>query len=207
MPNWCNNFITISGDKEKMKPIYDFFNDNKDTTDTELLVMNTLIPHDEEYRKIEESGDFLLNPQTSFYGTKWDFSLVEANVNQLDEDCITFAPLTAWAPPSEFCRRLTAKYGVDVTISFDEPGIGFIGEEEFADGEMTGQIMYDDYLEGMYRLQPESFWENEVFNTMEYNKEEGKTFEEVLQESFTFITKESEIEQLKEVYDEIEVDE
>jgi hypothetical protein len=207
MPNWCNNFITISGDKEKMKPIYDFFNDNKDTTDTELLVMNTLIPHDEEYRKIEESGDFLLNPQTSFYGTKWDFSLVEANVNQLDEDCITFAPQTAWAPPSEFCRRLTAKYGVDVTISFDEPGIGFIGEEEFADGEMIGQIMYDDYLEGMYRLQPDAFWDNEVFNTMEYNKEEGKTFEEVLQENFSFITKESEIKQLKEAYDEIEVDE
>mgnify|MGYP001022500757 FL=1 len=25
MPNWCNNYITISGNKEKMKPIYDYF--------------------------------------------------------------------------------------------------------------------------------------------------------------------------------------
>jgi len=205
MPNWCNNYITISGDKEKMKPIYDFFKD-KETTDADCLVMSSLVPHDEEYEKIEASGEYLLNPQVNFYGTKWDFSIGEANVNDITEECITFGPQTAWSPPSEFCRRLTAKYDVRVEIKFDEPGIGFVGEEEFKGGEMIGQIFYEDYLEGMYHLEPDSFWENEVYNNMEYCKEEGKTFEETLQDMFSFITKESEIKQLKEVYDEVEVD-
>ena len=91
-------------------------------------------------------------------------------------------------------------------IKFDEPGIGFVGEEEFEGGEMTGQVIYEDYLEGMYNLEPDSFWENEVYNNMEDCKEEGKTFEETLEDMFSFITKESEIKQLKEVYDEVEVD-
>jgi hypothetical protein len=71
---------------------------------------------------------------------------------------------------------------------------------------MTGQIFYEDYLEGMYHLQPEDFWECEVENNMTYCKEEGKTFEETRQDMFSFITKESEIKQLKDVYDEIEVE-
>jgi hypothetical protein len=41
---------------------------------------------------------------------------------------------------------------------------------------------------------------------MTYSKEEGKTFEEILQDMFSFITDEKEIKQLKEVYDDIEVE-
>lgn len=206
MPNWCNNYITISGNKEKMKPIYDYFINSQDNPGEENLVMNTLVPHDEDYEKIEASGEFLLNPQVNFYGTKWDFDFSEANIHDITEECITFGPQTAWSPPSEFCRRLSGKYDVKVDIMFDEPGIGFVGTEEFIGGEMTGQAVYDDYLEGMYHLQPEDFWDCEVYNNMEYCKEEGKTFEETLQDMFSFITKESEIKQLKEVYDEIEVE-
>jgi hypothetical protein len=233
MPNWCNNYITISGNKEKMKPLYDYFKSSQDELDKfnkeravihkenpeawktideihpnlqENLVMSTLVPHDEDYERIKASGEYLLNPQVNFYGTKWDFDFSEANIHDITEECITFGPQTAWSPPSEFCRRLTAKYDVQVEIKFDEPGIGFVGEEEFEGGEMTGQVIYEDYLEGMYNLEPDSFWENEVYNNMEYCKEEGKTFEETLQDMFSFITKESEIKQLKEVYDEVEVD-
>jgi hypothetical protein len=94
---------------------------------------------------------------------------------------------------------------VKVRIEFDEPGIGFIGVEEYDNGEMIEQIMYDDYLEGMYYLQPDSFWENEVTNTIEYCKEEEKTFDEVLKENFGFITKESDVKALKEVWEETEI--
>lgn len=206
MPNWCNNYITISGDKEKMKPIYDYFINSQENPGEENLVMNTLVPHDEDYEKIEASGEFLLNPQVNFYGTKWDFDFSEANIHDITEECITFGPQTAWSPPSEFCRRLSGKYDVKVDIMFDEPGMGFAGTEEFVGGEMTGQAVYDDYLEGMYHLQNEDFWDCEVYNNMEYCKGEGKTFEETLQDTFSFITKEDEIKQLKEVYDEIEVE-
>ena len=233
MPNWCNNYITISGNKEKMKPIYDYFESSQSehekfvekravihkenpeawkTIDEicpppkENLVMNTLVPHDEEYEKIKASGEYLLNPQTEFYGTKWDFDFTEANVNEISKECITFGPQTAWSPPSQFCQKLAIKYGVQVMVEYDEPGIGFIGKEVYyADGNCEEEI-YEDYLEGTYVLQNDMFWENEVENHMTYSKEEGKTFEETLQDMFSFITDEKEIKQLKEVYDEIEVE-
>ena len=205
MPNWCNNYITISGDKEKMKPIYDFFKD-KETTEADCLVMSSLVPHDEEYEKIKASGEYLLNPQTEFYGTKWDFSIGEANVHDITEECITFGPQTAWSPPSAFCQKLAVKYGVEVSVQYDEPGIGFVGKEVYYPDGNLDEEFYENYLEGMYKLQPEDFWECEVENNMTYCKEEGKTFEETYNDMFSFITKESEIKELREVYDEIEVE-
>lgn len=232
MPNWCNNYITISGDKEKMKPIYDYFKksqvDYEEHSEKvrviheknpeawknidmfippldENLVMNTLVPHDEEYQRIKENGEFIINPQDNFYGTKWDFNFSEANLNQLDEDCITLAPSTAWSPPTAFCERLSKKYDVCVRVEFEEPGIGFVGVEEYDNGEITEQLIYENYLEGLYYLQNESFWENEVENTIEYCKEEEKTFDEMINENFSFITDKSVIDEIKELWEETEV--
>ena len=233
MPNWCNNYITISGSKEKMKPLYDYFESSQSehekfvekravihkenpeawkTIDEicpppkENLVMNTLVPHDDEYRAIEASGKYLLSPQVEFYGTKWDFDFNEANVNEIGKERITFGPMTAWSPPSQFCQKLAIKYGVQVMVEYDEPGIGFIGKEVYyADGNCEEEI-YENYLEGTYILQNDMFWENEVESYMTIDKEDGKTFEEILQDMFSFITDEKEIKQLKEVYDEIEIE-
>jgi hypothetical protein len=181
MPNWCNNYIEISGSKENMKPLYDYFNegqkvidkyyedvhqyrkDNPDATDNgigweENLVMNTLVPHDEEYEEIKRTGDFILVPQDKFYGTKWDFDLREANLNQVDEDCITLAPSTAWSPPTEFCEKLCKKYNVEVSIQYEEGGVGFVGKETFNNEGLVEQEFYDDYYEGLYFLDKETFW-------------------------------------------------
>lgn len=222
MPNWCNNYITISGSKENMKPIYDYFNEgqkvidkyyedvkvyreqNPNATDLgvsweENLVMNTLVPHDEEYEKIKESGDFLLNPQTRFYGTKWDFDLREANLNQVDETCITLAPSTAWSPPSEFCQRLSGKYNVHVNISYEEGGVGFVGEEEFEEGEMVGQVIYEDYYEGLYNLDKDTFWSQVDFECESID--EDTTQEEFL-EKFSSYVSEEDLEEIKKFYNE-----
>lgn len=181
MPNWCNNYIEISGSKENMKPLYDYFHegqkvidkyyedvhqyrkDNPDATDNgigweENLVMNTLIPHDEEYKQIKESGEYLVNPQQAFYGTKWDFDLREANLNQVDEDCITLAPSTAWSPPTEFCEKLSKKFNVQIVLQYEEGGVGFVGKETFTNEGMVEQEFYDNYYEGLYFLDKETFW-------------------------------------------------
>jgi len=204
MPNWCNNYIVISGEKDNMKPIYDFFNDNNTRENHTCLVMNSLVPHDEEYRSIEESGAFLLNPQVNFYGTKWDFDISEANLGDITEERITLSPSTAWSPPSEFCRRLTKLHNVHIELNFEECGVGFVGQEEFEGGEMTGQIMYDNYAEGLYFLDTDTFWDSTALNEIEYILEEDEeiTFEEVHKQLFSFITNEKDIALLKEVYDE-----
>lgn len=215
MPNWCNNYIVISGTKSNMKPIYDFFHNGQKKVDDhyekkhqylkenpdksiwdhiegfeleQQLVMSTLVPHDEEYERIKESGEFIINPQDRFYGTKWDFDLSESNVNEVTEERITLSPSTAWSPPSEFCEKLTKKYGVHVEITYEEGGVGFVGQEEFEDGEMIGQVFYDNYYEGLYHLEKETFWsmvdselddldditEEEFVNKFPYVSEEDK---------------------------------
>lgn len=225
MPNWCNNYIVISGTKSNMKPIYDFFHNGQKKVDDyyekkkqyvkenpgktiwdevegikleEQLVMNTLVPHDEDYEKIKESGDFLINPQQRFYGTKWDFDLRESNVNDVTEERITLAPSTAWSPPTEFCERLCSKYNVEVTIDYEEGGIGFVGRETFTNEGMVEQEFYNNYYEGLYFLDKETFWsmvdselddldditEEEFVNKFPYVSEEDK--QQIREEYQTF---------------------
>ena len=187
MPNWCNNFIEISGTKSDMKPIYDFFVDSQKKLEEysnkkkqyiqehpelelnmwsniegitldEILVMNTLVPHNEEYNQIKESGEFLVNPHQAFYGTKWDFDFESANVNDVTEEFISFAPSTAWSPPTEFCEKLAKKFNVTINLQYEEGGVGFVGKETFTSEGMIEQEFYDDYYEGLYNLDKETFW-------------------------------------------------
>ena len=190
-----------------MKPIYDFFKENNDkmenfykgvnkhmeehpddnrwdviekTKPDEVLVMNTLIPHDEEYDRIEKSGKFLLNPQTEFYGTKWDFTIEGCNLNNVDEECITLAPSTAWSPPDKFCERLAKKYNVNITLQYEEGGVGFVGKEVYTNEGMVEQEFYENYYEGLYRLDIDTFW-SMVESELE-NIEEDTTEEEFLKQ-------------------------
>jgi len=170
MPNWCNNHIQISGSKENMKPIFDFFvksdkiineyykNRVQGESEPDIPVMTTLIPHDEEYERIKKSGEYLLNPQTVFYGTKWDFNFSNANVQDISEDYISLSPSTAWSPPGGFCQKLSEKHNVNVEIFFEEGGNSFVGKEIYDNGELTHSENYDDYLEGLYVLEEEQFW-------------------------------------------------
>ena len=179
MPNWCDNYIIIYGEKENMSPIYKYFTEServiqevnqvrrdiiasgKSTLDDVLrdnpypdnLVMNNLCPCDEE-------TDYI-----SFYGTKWDFGFWEANLHSITEEEIIIAPNTAWGPPLKFCQKLSEKYGVDVSINYDEPGNAIVGNYEYDNGECIESEHYDgrtgtvdNYLNGHYKLDRETFW-------------------------------------------------
>jgi hypothetical protein len=200
MPNWCSNKIEINGTKENMKPIYDFFKENEEGSDE--LVMNALVPHDEDYNKIKEGGQFLLNPQTVFYGTKWDFEAREANIEIIDETSITITPDTAWSPPVEFCKRLSDKYKVDVVNFFDEPGIGFVGVHKYYSNGEEEIEEYENYMEGLYYLDNEKFWEELQYNMEFYKNEEELSLETLKEKLFSFITDEKELEELEDLYNE-----
>jgi hypothetical protein len=161
-----------------MEKIYHLFKNEDSKRYREILVMNYLIPHDTEYKQIEKSGNFLLNPQTKFYGTKWDFRLNEANIHIVEEDRVSLAPSTAWSPPSEFCERLAQKYDVNVEITYEEGGVGFVGREVYNSDGLIEQEIYENYEEGLYKLENETFWEN-LDSSIEYaleNEEDLKDF-------------------------------
>jgi hypothetical protein len=199
MPNWCNNTIEISGSEENMKPIYEFLSKHEDKEHHQDNVMQTLIPHDEEYLRIQESGEFLLNPQTVFYGTKWDFSLAEAYVNDCTPTYIHLGPQTAWSPPIEFCSKLAKKYGVEVKIMYSEPGCDFSG---YADIDTEGNV--DDheypYLEGIYHhFDEEEFWNEIGFQMeMEMDEDEPMSLEDFINQ-FPYVS-DKDREEIRRVY-------
>ena len=190
MPNWCDNYIIISGDTDKMKPIYEYFRKSEIVLDEthklrneamaagksmsdvlqeypseDNLVMNTLVPRDEEYDRIVSEHDYLLSPQSTFYGTKWDFQYDNANVDTITTEEIILSPNTAWSPCKNFCEKLSKKYGVDVVIQYEEPGNAFIGRTEYSNGEIIEDEHYEDsygecksYMEGLYKLDNDLFW-------------------------------------------------
>ena len=206
MPNWCNNYITISGEESNMKPIYDFFTESEKTPDVNSFVMSTLVPEDDDFQRIKESGEFLLTPYTEFWGCKWDFSVNESNCD-ITPTFITLSPSTAWSPPEPFCKRLSEKYGVDVEISFSEGGADFAGRSQYSNGEVVEDVTYS-YREGMYYLETETFW-CEVEGDLEWMFCENPdiTLDEVLGQMYPFITDKEDIETLTDIYNEQKIDE
>ena len=208
MPNWCNNYIQISGEESNMKPIYDFFQDAvNDTSDEDRWVMSTLVPENEEFEKIKASGEYLLSPYVEYYGTKWDFIAKECCGEDFEPTLITISPSTAWSPPEPFCQKLSEKYGVDVEITFFEGGCDFAGKASYSNGEEVESVTYP-YREGMYYLDNESFW-YDVQSDLEWMFCENPniTIDEVLGQMYPFVTKEADIKAITEIYNEEKVDE
>ena len=206
MPNWCNNFILISGEESNMKTIYDLFN-SPSNPEVETWVMSTLVPENEEFEEIKASGQFLLSPYVEYYGTKWDIQVEECNMAELEPTAVSFSVATAWSPPEAFCQRLSKTYGVDVTIQFSESGNDFAGSASYSNGEEQESITYP-YREGMYYLESETFW-MDVQGDLEYMFSENPniTIEEVLSEMYPFITNQEDIQTITEIYNDQKVDE
>jgi hypothetical protein len=205
MPNWCNNFIMISGEESNMKPIYELFK-NRIPQD-ETLVMSTLVPENEDFEKIKASGDFLLSPYVEYWGTKWDFPLRECDMATIEPTDVCFNNVTAWSPPEPFCQKLSKKYGVDVTIQYSEGGCDFAGTTSYSNGKKTESETYS-YREGTYYLEPDYFWEC-VDTDLEWMFCENPniTFDEVLGTMYPFITKEEDIKEMEVIYNHYKIDE
>jgi hypothetical protein len=205
MPNWCNNFIMISGEESNMKPIYDLFNNR--TPEVETFVMTTLVPEDDEFEEIKNSGAFILSPYVSYYGCKWDIQVNECDMAELEPTAVSFSAVTAWSPPEAFCQRLSKIYGVDVTIQCSEPGNDFAGTATYSNGDEVESVTYP-YREGMYYLDNETFW-CDVQSDLEWMFCENPniTIDEVLGQMYPFVTKEADIKAITEIYNEEKVDE
>ena len=202
MPNWCSNYIKISGEESNMKPIFDLLN-----SEVDVLFMSTLVPENEDFEEIKESGSFILSPYVSYYGTKWDFNVKECDTNILEPTSIGFSVSTAWSPPEPFCQRLSKKYGVEVTIDFSEPGCDFAGRSSYSNGEEIESVTYS-YREGMFYLDNEVFW-SDVDSDLEWMfcENPNVTLDEVLGTMYPFVTDADDIETLTEIYNEYKVDE
>lgn len=176
MPNWCNNWIEIEGDKKTISKLTRIIKDaSKPENNTGLF--ETLIGIQPDVAREDFENGHWYEANTSWFGTKWDVSPNETQFNFEDES-ITFGCETAWAPPCAFLGNLCRMYNVVATITYEEPGCDFAGKTSFDNaGNITEEEDYT-YEEGIYVLQYDYFWEN-LESNFEYYADSEMTSEEV----------------------------
>ena len=118
MPNWCENRLMISAEKEEDMKEFKDKAFKKDKDGAEVFHFNNLIP------RPEEDEDWY-NCNRNNWGTKWD---VEA---MTDEEDVTWMKLefdTAWGPPHEIYLHMYKNFpNLSISWFFHEPGMQLAG--------------------------------------------------------------------------------
>jgi hypothetical protein len=140
MPNWCENTLTVYGDKNELKKFV-----KKAKSKEEPLSLANLYP-EPDYNKIkvkrtypEISGDGYADPKEAWWdwrvqnwGTKWEITDV---IYDGDEDGVEYSFMSAWSPPSDWLEKVGADYPkLDFILKYDEPGMCFMGASKSKQG-------------------------------------------------------------------------
>ena len=121
MPNWCDNFITISGSKDI---ITDLWKSAQTSQKGEFGLLEAMIP----------IGDWDRNVAVEAWGTKWDVSDegLELIING-NEAKIKGWFQSAWAPPIDAYNTYLKVYPeVQIHATYNE-GINLLGKYENGD--------------------------------------------------------------------------
>lgn len=168
MPNWCLNYLNVTGHNGQIEEIRDAF--CKETPFERLIGSPQL---DSRLSAIEK------------YGTKWDIQPCEpSDIHYLKDGMATFSVSfeTAWSPPMPFLVAMCEKYNVSATMEYEEPGCDFAGTIEVnGDGSLCDRCF--TYLEGIYRQDEDRLWDVEINDLFE----NAKNVEEVMQR-LSFLT-------------------
>jgi len=154
MPNWCNNTITMSGPKDKIKKIWD----NKDKgflqqlypMPAELEGTTSPAPKEGEPQPLVDGYDNWYDWRVSNWSTKWDvdtegLELVENN----DSATIQGWFDSAWAPPIGAYEQLAADFdSCIIEASYFEPGMDFAGFWSSENGEEHLDNLHDEWEKG-----------------------------------------------------------
>lgn len=195
MPNWCSNYITITGDKKSIQLLTRVLEDIPQEKRSESIIFETLIGREPEMSDTEYKSGGWYDANISWFGTKWDVSYNECQF-QFTEDCIIMSPETAWSPPIGFGVRLHEKYGVNVELQYEEPGCDFCGRTTIENQSVVEEDF--NFLEGKYILDNESFW-YEVESDIEYAMDSDTSVDEFLSR-FDFVSEED-LEEIRGMYE------
>ena len=137
MPNWCENRITISGPKEKVKSIYNEMKEKKKFFDVLVPSPENMYrePVSSEKRKslAEQGIPNWYDWQTANWGTKWELGEEDIERIGFEEDSddtatISVYALTAWSPPITAIENfLTANEDCSARVAYLEEGNDFAG--------------------------------------------------------------------------------
>ena len=198
MPNWCSNYIVISGDEDKISLLKNILEDVPKTNVDDCIVFTTLVGKEPTITTEEYEKGGWYNSNVDWFGTKWDVSYSDCQF-EFGDDNIIMMPMTAWSPPVRFVSNLCKMYGVTAVMDYDEGGCDFCGR---ANIDIDGEVDEEDYgyNEGKYHFDNEYFWESIVEGDLEYALEQEITKAQfILDHSYV---SEEDLKELETMYDE-----
>jgi hypothetical protein len=196
MPNWCSNYIVITGAKTAIKKIKKDIESINENDEKYTGVFQTLVGIDPSSTQEEYDKGGWYDSNVNYWGTKWDVGVDDSNF-VFEDTSITMGPDTAWSPPVGFCTALAKKYKVEVSITYEEPGCNFSGRTLIYKNGDTDDECYS-HREGLYYFNKESFW-YEVQSDIEWHKDDDdeKSNEEFIEDTYPFVSDKDKKEILK----------
>jgi len=194
MPNWCYNNIEILGEPKVIKRLsamLDVASNKKKENFFETLIG---VDEKETTESLENGGWY--NHNIDRYGTKWDLSYEDIVV---DGDSIVLNTESAWSPPIEGMRIISAMYDISVSMYYEEPGADFCGKAHIS----SGSVHEEDYTyqEGVYVFEGYAEWYDREFAnsglewmSQELEGEDKPDFVGLIKENYPFL-KEEEVEE------------
>ncbi len=148
MPNWCLNRLEISADAETLNLIEDSVSGvDAETGDHILFSLNSIIAQPDDI------GDQWREWAMAKWGTKWDVDCdqEEWEKSSPEESMISITFLTAWSPPIQAICLLAEKFQTAAfALKYMELGVGFVGESQFENGDLSGSFESDDNEKVLY---------------------------------------------------------
>jgi hypothetical protein len=130
MPNWCNNYATITC---PTKEIYDKLNDAI-SADKWFEIFAPL-----QYDNVSNEDGWDNHAAINSWGTKWGPCNIEVNNNDHENYTVDVVFDTAWSPPIGVYRTMNEKFDINTNAFYEECGCDFFGrfcvskEEEIDD--------------------------------------------------------------------------
>lgn len=165
MPNWCNNYLRITGTDEDVE---DLLLRGEGSLPTQYgdkpsaLLMQKFLPQPEELEgtsDIKDSiADQILNEiehgavdwmewRENTWGTKWD---LEATILNKEPGLVEIDFQSAWGPPLEFLQNISTLYPrLEFVLEYDEPNMELKGKARAKAGEMHNEDNSDSKLGGV----------------------------------------------------------
>jgi hypothetical protein len=148
MPNWCDNTISITGDRVRINNLWSSM---KDENGDPCLMSACPIPEEHE----ENWFDWCIKN----WGTKWPMDPYSIDKG---DTWISVSGVTAWGPPLELLAFISRNWEVRCEIGFSEPGMDFAGFAVFSGGVMSiSESSISEYMSPDVKSDDFDAWHNE----------------------------------------------
>lgn len=156
MPNWCNNYLTLTGPYDDVKRFFDEAQGDKDAEGKgDILSFEKHVP--------------MTGPEENWYqehcdkwGTKWDAcdsDVHSEDVLKLDsgDGEISYSFSSAWAPPVNWFAAVVPQFPtIEFELQYEEPGCECYGVSSGSNGEFSDtEMSKEEWLIEMNEEYPE----------------------------------------------------